>query len=161
MRRGKWNRGQMQTAQMVRGGFCVATAKGAGSLLSGDEGHWKMSISVTGTTDQDHPTLARQDRFTCMSYLKTGGPGKQRGTHKLRTKVRIRERSKGVKGHQSVCPTNPPNPSGWSPSWLRDAHATRKAPVSERLARDSPQTNPITIKPKALSQQAEPFPGAP
>lgn len=55
MRRGKWNRGQTQTAQMVRGGFCVATAKGAGSLLSGDEGHGKMSTSVRGTADQDHP----------------------------------------------------------------------------------------------------------
>ena len=33
--------------------------------------------------------------------------------------------------------------------------ATRKGPESERLARDNPETNPITIKPEAVSHIAE------
>ena len=130
MRRGKWNRGQTQTAQMVRGGFCVARARGAGSLISGDEGRWKMSISVRGTTDRHRPHWPGKIESLCMSYLKTGGPGKQRGTHKLP----LEEFGKGQKERRDtspyVLPTSP-NPSGWSPSWLSGAHATRKTPVSE------------------------------
>ena len=40
------------------------------------------------------------------------------------------------------------NPLQWNPSWLSDTYATRKNPESEWLARDSLETNPITIKPK-------------
>ena len=40
------------------------------------------------------------------------------------------------------------NPLQWNPSWLGDTCATRKNPESEWLARDSLETNPITIKPK-------------
>ena len=38
------------------------------------------------------------------------------------------------------------NPSRWTPYWLSNAHTTRKEPKSEWLARDNPETNPITIK---------------
>ena len=55
-----------------------------------------------------------------------------------------------------VLPTSQ-NPSRWNPSWLSDAHATRKDPESEWLARDNPETNPITIKPKTASHVAEQF----
>ena len=47
------------------------------------------------------------------------------------------------------------NPSHWNPSWLSDANTTRKDPESEWLARDNPETNPITIKPKTASHVAE------
>ena len=46
----------------------------------------------------------------CMSYLTTGGPGKERGTDKLPPTRRIRERSKGERRHQPICPTNLPGP---------------------------------------------------
>ena len=49
------------------------------------------------------------------------------------------------------------NPSHWNPSWLSNACATRKDPESEWLARDNPETNLITIKPKTASHMAEHF----
>ena len=44
------------------------------------------------------------------------------------------------------------NPPQWSPSWLSKACTTRKDPESEWLARDNPETNPITINSKTVSQ---------
>ena len=41
------------------------------------------------------------------------------------------------------------------------ACATRKDPASDWLARDNPETNPITIKPETASQVAEQFPWVP
>ena len=46
------------------------------------------------------------------------------------------------------------NPFHWNPSWLSSAHI-RKDPESEWLARDNPETNPITITPKNASHVAE------
>ena len=47
----------------------------------------------------------------CMSYLTTGGPGKEQGTNKLPPTGRIQERSKGGRRCQSICPTNFPESS--------------------------------------------------
>ena len=55
-----------------------------------------------------------------------------------------------------VLPTSQ-NPSRWNLSWLSDAHATRKDPESEWLARDNWETNPVTIKPETASHVAERF----
>ena len=55
-----------------------------------------------------------------------------------------------------VLPTSQ-NPSRWNPSRLSNARATSKDPDSERLARDNPEANPITIKPETASHVAEPF----
>ena len=60
---------------------------------------------VRGTTDRNHPGMIVT---TCMSYLTTGGPGKERGTNKRPPTGRIRERSKGERGLQSICPINLP-----------------------------------------------------
>ena len=90
----------------------------------------------------------------CMSSFMTGGPGKEHGTKKPPPTRRIRERSKGNTSLY-VLPTSQ-NPR-WNPSWLSDAHATRKDPESEWLARDNRETNPITIKPETASHVAEQF----
>lgn len=42
------------------------------------------------------------------------------------------------------------NPPHWNTFWLSHMCTTRKDPESERLARDTPETN-ITIKPEASS----------
>ena len=63
---------------------------------------------VRGTTDRNHLPWPGKIVATCMSYFTTGGPGKERGTNKLPPMGRIRERSKGEKRHQSICPANLP-----------------------------------------------------
>ena len=55
-----------------------------------------------------------------------------------------------------VLPTSQ-NPPRWNPSWLSDVHTTRKDPESQRLARDNPETHPITIKTETVSHVAEQF----
>ena len=47
--------------------------------------------------------------------------------------------------------------SCWHPSWLSNECPTRKDPESESLAREYPETNPITIKPETESHVAEQF----
>ena len=64
----------------------------------------------------------------------------------------LQERSKG----DTTCLTTSQNPSLWHPSWLNKACTTRKDSESEWLAKDNPETNPITMKPKT-SQVAELF----
>ena len=59
-----------------------------------------------------------------------------------------RVRSKG----DTMYPTTSQNPFHWHPSWLSKAWATRKDSESEWLARDNPETNPITIKPEPLGR---------
>ena len=73
---------------------------------------------------------------------------------------RPEEFRKGQKERGDVSPYVLPtsqNPPRWNPSRLSDVRATRKDPESERLARDNPETNPITIKPKTASHVAEQF----
>ena len=87
-----------------------------------------------------------------MSCFTTGSPGKEHGTNEP-PPTRVQERSKG----DTTCPTTSQNPSLWHPSWLNKACTTRKDPESERLAKNNPETNPITIKPKTVSHVAELF----
>ena len=44
-----------------------------------------------------------------------------------------------------------------NPSWLGNMCTTRKDPMSERLARDKPEADPIAIKPETASHVAEQF----
>ena len=83
----------------------------------------------------------------------TGGPGKEQGTNKPPPTRRVRERSKG----DTTYPTMSQNPSLWHPSWLNKACTTKKDSESEWLAKDNPETNPITIKPKTASHVTEQF----
>ena len=83
-----------------------------------------------------------------MSCFTTGGPGKEQGTNKPPPTRRVWERSKG----DTTCPTTSQNPSLWYPSWLNKLCTTRKDSESEWLAKDNPETNPITIKPETASQ---------
>ena len=88
-----------------------------------------------------------------MSCFITGGPDKEHGTNKPPLTGRVQERSKG----DTICPTTSQNPSLWHPSWLNKACTTRKDSESEWLAKDNPETDPITIKPKTVSHLAEVF----
>ena len=83
-----------------------------------------------------------------MSCLMTGGPVKEHRTNKQPPTGRVRERSK----EDTACPTASQNPFRWHPSWLNKACTTRKNSESEWLAKDNPETNPISIKPKTASQ---------
>ena len=89
----------------------------------------------------------------CMSCFMTGGPGKEQGTNKPPPTRRVGERSKG----DTTCLTTSQNPSLWHPSWLNKTYTTRKDSESEWLAKDNPETNPITIKPKTASHVKEQF----
>ena len=68
--------------------------------------HPLFTDTVRGTTDQNHPPWPGMMVITCMSYLTTGGPGKERRTNKPPPTGRIRERSKEERRCQSICPTN-------------------------------------------------------
>ena len=92
-----------------------------------------------------------------MSWFMTGGPGKEHGTNKPPPTRRVRERSKG----DTTCPPTPQNPSLWHPSWLNKMCTTRKDSELEWLAKDNPETNPITIKPKTASHWQGSPPGFP
>ena len=83
----------------------------------------------------------------------TGGPGEEQGINKPPPITRVQERSKG----DTTCPTTSQKPSLWHPSWLNKACTTRKDSESEWLAKDNPETNPITIKPKTASHVLELF----
>jgi len=83
----------------------------------------------------------------------TGDPGKEYRTKKPPPTGRVWERSKG----DTACPSTSQNPSRWQPSWLSDACPTRKDSELEWLAKDHPETNPITIKPETVSHVAEQF----
>ena len=76
----------------------------------------------------------------------TGGPGKEHETNKPPPTGRVQERSEG----DITCLTTSQNPL-WHPSWQNKACTTRKDSESERLAKDNPETNPITIKPETVS----------
>ena len=88
-----------------------------------------------------------------MSCFMTGDPGKAYRTNKPLPTGRVRERSKG----DTTCPTTSRNPSRWHPSWLNKVCTTRKDSESEWLAKDNPETNPISIKPETMSHMAKLF----
>ena len=83
----------------------------------------------------------------------TGESDKEYGTNKPPPTRRVRERSKG----NTACPSTSQNPSREHPSWLSDACSTRKDSELERLVKDHPETNSITIKPETVSHVAELF----
>ena len=66
---------------------------------------------VRGTTDWNHLPWPGRIVTSCLSYLTTGGPGKQRGTNRLPPTGSIQERSKGERRHQSMRPANLPESS--------------------------------------------------
>ena len=86
-----------------------------------------------------------------MNCFLTGGPGKEHGTYKPPPTRRIRERSKG----DTTYLTTSQNPSRCHPSWLNKACTTRKDSESEWLAKDNPETNPITVTPETTSHVTE------
>ena len=83
----------------------------------------------------------------------TGDPDKEYGSNKPPPTGRVQERLKG----DTACPSTSQNPSRKHPSWMSDAWATRKDSELEWLAKDHPETNPITIKPETVSHVAEQF----
>ena len=87
----------------------------------------------------------------------TEGPSQEHGTNKPPPTERVQERSKW----DTTWPSTSQNPPRWHPSWLSIACATRKDSESEGLARDNPETNPITIKPGTASHVTEQFSWAP
>ena len=56
-----------------------------------------------------------------------------------------------------MCPTTLQTTSCWHPSWLNKAGTTRKDLESEGLAKNNPETDFITIKPKTASHVTEQF----
>ena len=88
--------------------------------------------------------------------LKTIGPGKECRTNK---QAPTKEFRKGQKERGNASPyilLNSQDPSHWNLFLLSNAHATRKDPESECLARDQ-EINPFTVKPKTVSHAAEQF----
>ena len=81
--------------------------------------------------------------FSRQEYW-SGLPFQEEGTNKPPPTRRVQERSKG----DTTGPTTSQNPSLWHPSWLNKVSTTRKDSESERLAKDNPETNPITVKPQ-------------
>ena len=81
----------------------------------------------------------------------TGESGKEHVTNKPPPTGRIPEKSK----EDATCPTTSQNLSCWHPSWLSHVCATRKDPESDWLARENPETSPITIKIKTMSHTTE------
>ena len=64
-----------------------------------------LGVTVRGTPDQNHPLWLGLRITTCMSYLTTGGPGKELGTNKLPPTGRIQQRSGGERRlHMSYQP---------------------------------------------------------
>ena len=94
-------------------------------------------------TDWNRPPRPGTVVTSCMSCFMTGVPDKECRTNKPPPTGRVRERSKG----DTACPSTSQNPSCQHPSWLSDACATRRDSELEWLAKDHPETNPITIKP--------------
>ena len=87
----------------------------------------------------------------CVNYFAIGSPGKEHETNKEPPTGRVWERSKGC----TTCHTASQNPSHWHPCWLSNVYATWKDPESDWVAKDNPETNPITIKPETASHLAE------
>ena len=123
-------------------------------LVSG--ARWQHS-TVRGSTDRNSPPWLGKRVATCMSCLTAGGPGKEHWTKKLPRVRRTPERSKERGDARPYVLPASQNPPCWSPSWLSDAQATRKEPKSQWLARDNPETKPISINPETASHVAEQF----
>ena len=104
-------------------------------------------------TDWNRPPWPGTIVTICKSCFITGGPGKEQETNKPPPTRKVWERSKG----DTTYPPTSQNPSLWHPSWLNKACTTRKNSESEQLAKDNPETKPITIKPETASHVAQLF----
>ena len=118
--------------------------------------YWRTQWLCQGKhTDWNRPPWPGTAATIRMSCFMTGDPGKEYRTNKPPPTERVQERSKG----DPVCPSTSQNPSRLHPSWLSDVCTTRKDSELEWLAKDNPETNPITIKPETVSHVAELFSG--
>ena len=100
---------------------------------------------LLGETHWNHPPWPGTIVIICMSYFMTGGLGKE---HRVISHRQPEEFKKGQKEMSHVLPTFQ-NPPYWHPSSLSNAGDTRKEYSdleSEKLARDNPDTNLITMK---------------
>ena len=88
----------------------------------------------------------------CISYLKTGSPGKEGRANKLPPTTRIRERREETTIHMNCHP--PRTFLAEMHPWRSDVCTTRKDYESEWLTRDNAETNPISIKPETVSHVA-------
>ena len=98
------------------------------------------------------PTLARHHVTICMSCFTTGGPGEEQ-------RISLYQPEEFVKGQKETPPVQPPPRillSGIHLGCLNKAYTTRKDSESEWLAKDNPETNPITIKLQAMWQSSSP-----
>ena len=107
--------------------------------------------NVRRSTDWNRSPWPDTTVTICLRYFITGGPGEEHRTNKPPPIRRIQARSKG----DTTCLTTSQNPSRWHPSRLNNVCTTRKDSESEWLAKDNPETNPITIKPETASHVAE------
>ena len=80
----------------------------------------------------------------------TGGPGKEHGTNKPPPTRRIQKRSK----EDATCPTNLLGPTSLESILMSNACISKKDPESEGLARDSLETNFLTVKSEIVSHEA-------
>ena len=92
-----------------------------------------------------------------ICYLTTGRPGKECRTNKLLLSFPFGKSQKERGDASPYILLTSQNPPCWNPPWLSDVCATRKDAASGRLARGSPETNFITVKPEAASCTAEQF----
>lgn len=100
--------------------------------------------------DWNHLSWPKMIVFTYVSYLTRRDPGKDCGTNKLSQLEFKKTQKEQGDSRAYVLPTSQ-NPSFWNPSWLSEAFATRKDPESELLARDNPETNPVTMNLKTAT----------
>lgn len=97
-------------------------------------------------------TLARHcSNHSCDLFSMTRDPGK---AHRTNKPPPPEEFWKGQK-EDATCPTDFPESASLEFILLSNAWATQRDPESEWLARNNPETNPITVKPEtALRLQA-------
>ena len=96
-----------------------------------------------------HPPCPGTSVTICVSYFMKGGPGNTELISYHQPDVW--KTSKG----DATCWTTSQSPPRWHPPWLSNVCATKKDPESECLAKDNPETNPITVKPETASHMAE------
>ena len=111
-----------------------------------------------GTTDWYRPPWPGPVVAIWLSYLTTGGPGKECRTNKL-PPTRIQERSKRERRRLSICPTNLLESSSLESILAEQCQARTpsKDPELQWLARDNLETNLITLKPETISHVAKQF----
>ena len=117
----------------------------------------KHVLNVPGTArenpDWNRPPWPTTIVTICVSYFMTGGPDKEHGTNKSPPTGRIRERSE----RHAMYPTGLPESSLLASILAKQWTHHQKDLESEWLAKNNPETNPITIKPNTAKHVAELF----